>query len=432
MGNLSVLFVIVLVAVSVIFHAIFPISFALNSITDLPKVKDPDLVVHEIATGLAFPSSFAFLAPDDILVSEKNTGMVKRIINGTVLDKPILDVPVANKGERGLLGMAVDKSEVNLTHVFLYFTESASHKDGDDVTSNLDPLGNRLYRYTLVDNKLIEPKLLLNISAATPSKDTFHYGGKIVIGPDNNLYLTIGNMERKTQAVNNKTGLPPDGNAGILRISFDGRPVGKGILGDEYPLNLYYAYGIRNSFGMDFDPVTGNLWDAENGPTYGDEINLVKQGFNSGSKLIYGIIHSSKENFQPERLEYFNGAGQYSNPEFVWNQTVGPTALKFLESSKLGPQYRNTIFVGDVNNGNLYNFKLDKERNDLLLQKPLADHIADNKDELENIIFGRGFGGIVDIEESPDGYLNILAIKQFQLDNEGIIYKIRPNNSALK
>jgi glucose/arabinose dehydrogenase len=45
---------------------------------------------------------------------------------------------------------------------------------------------------------------------------------------------------------------------------------------DNHPLNMYYAYGIRNSFGLDFDPLTGNLWDTENGPEYGDEINLVE------------------------------------------------------------------------------------------------------------------------------------------------------------
>jgi glucose/arabinose dehydrogenase len=66
----------------------------------------------------------------------------------------------------------------------------------------------------------------------------------------------------------------------FLRLSVDGKPILKedktGVLGDKYPLNLYYAYGIRNSFGIDFDPVTGYLWDTENGEIIGDEINLVK------------------------------------------------------------------------------------------------------------------------------------------------------------
>lgn len=84
------------------------------------------------------------------------------------------------------------------------------------------------------------------------------------------------------------------------------------------------------------------------------------------------------------------------------------------------------MFVGDINNGYLYNFKLDKERKDLLLQKPLADHIADNNSELENTIFGKGLGGIIDLEESLDGYLYVLAIKSFQHNNEGLIYRISP------
>jgi hypothetical protein len=54
-------------------------------------------------------------------------------------------------------------------------------------------------------------------------------------------------------------------------------------------MNLYYTYGIKNNFGIDFDPNTGNLWDAENGPEYGDGLNLVKPGFNSGWITVQGI-----------------------------------------------------------------------------------------------------------------------------------------------
>ena len=61
-------------------------------------------------------------------------------------------------------------------------------------------------------------------------------------------------------------------------------------------ISKYYAYGIRNSFGLDFDPITGKLWDTENGPTFGDEINLVEPGFNSGWNKIQGIW---KTDFQP-------------------------------------------------------------------------------------------------------------------------------------
>ena len=149
------------------------------------------------------------------------------------------------------------------------------------------PLGNRLLRYELVNNKLVNAKLLLDLPA-TPGPH--HNGGNIRIGPDQNLYVVIGDLEgHLTESQNIKNGPPPDRTSGILRITQDGKPVGNGILGNTFPLNLYYAYGIRNSFGMDFDPVTGKLWDTENGPGFGDEINLVEPGFNSGWRIVQGM-----------------------------------------------------------------------------------------------------------------------------------------------
>jgi glucose/arabinose dehydrogenase len=250
-----------------------------------------------------------------------------------------------------------------------------------------------------------------------------HHGGEVLIGPDNNVYVVIGDIEgrldnkTKTRAQNYKDGTAPDGRSGILRITQDGKPVGKGILGDSYPLNLYYAYGIRNSFGMDFDPVTGNLWDTENGPDHGDEINLVKPGFNSGFHVVDGMPGNK---FNPHRdLVDFNGKGKYSDPEFVWNRTVGPTAIKFLNSDKYGKEYEDDMFVADINNGNIYHFDLDKNREKLVLNGPLDDKIANNPKELENIIFGKGFVGITDLQIGPDGYLYILGNQS--------IYRIVPS-----
>ena len=82
------------------------------------------------------------------------------------------------------------------------------------------------------------------------------------------------------------------------------KSVGNGLLGETHPLNMYYAYGIRNGFGMDFDPVTGNLWDTENGPRYGDEINLVEPEFDSGWMQINGLASDDPE-FDPADLEDF-------------------------------------------------------------------------------------------------------------------------------
>ena len=130
-----------------------------------------------------------------------------------------------------------------------------------------------------------------------PAKVASHHnGGRIAIGPDNNVYLIVGDLQEPgqtplahiTTAQNIANSLYPDGTSAILRMTQDGKPVNN-ILGGTYPLELYYAYGIRNSFGIDFDPVTDKLWDTENGPDFGDEFNLVEPGFNSGWRRIQGM-----------------------------------------------------------------------------------------------------------------------------------------------
>ena len=178
--------------------------------------------------------------------------------------------------------------------------------------------------------------------------------------------------------------------------------------------------------------MTGNLWESENGAEDNDEINLVLPGFNSGWSKTMGFAspssslsqsstsQSSSDSNIDSELMTFDGQGKYSDPEFVSTQTIGPTALKFLNSDKLGTRYQNTIFMGDVNTGNLYNFKLNQDRTGLALTGPLVGKIAHTYEDLESVIFGQGFGVITDIKDnSYDGYLYILGY-------DGSIYKISP------
>jgi glucose/arabinose dehydrogenase len=419
----------------------------------------------------------AFLGPDDILVIDKNNGTVQRILNETLKLQPLLDTTVATKSERGMAGIAVasksnidqeednnkqtpdkesdgDDSSNNDKYVFLYFTEAKDH-DGDDKEGN-DPIGNRLYRYEFNnDSKLDNDTLLLDLPGMPGPA---HNGGSMVIGPDNNLYLIIGNVnehERKsywTLVENYYYGKYPDGRSGILRIDKDGKPVNdEKALGITFPLNLYFAYGIRNGFGLDFDPVTGNLWDTENGPAYGDEINLVEPGFNSGWRKVQGVWEKQNDSSStgnvttdPSELYDFNGKGKYRSPEFTWFTPVGVSGLKFLGSDKLGEQYENDMFVGDFHSGSLYHFELNEKRTGLSLNGPLEDKVASNSSDLEKVIFGNGFGGITDVEVGPDGYLYVLALNTggsncvpkypnapcvpYDSPNVSRIFKILPSN----
>jgi aldose sugar dehydrogenase len=398
---------------------------------------DKNIVITTEYKGLDFPTAIAFLGKDDLLVAERG-GTIERIVNGK-LEGQMLKMNVtqggSNEGGGGLLGLAVTNNDTSgSTYVFVYYTEARENSRSSNIneTTHYDPLANRLYRYELVNDKLINPKLLLSLPALP---GPVHTGGGLAIGPDGNVYFAIGDLfssegtSTQTRAENNEVARRPDGRSGILYVDQNGKTV-KGIIGDDHPLNKYYAYGIRNSFGIDFDPVTGKLWDSENGPTYGDEINLVQPGFNSGWGRVMGVWkpESVPTGFEvlgamtldPDDLVNFEGRGRYSSPELTWRHVVAPTDMKFFKSDKLGETYRNDLFVGDYVNGNIYHFDLDDNRTSLRLSNGLEDKIVDTPREIQPHIFTHGFGPITAIEEGPDGHLYFAVF----LEGHGTIFKI--------
>jgi aldose sugar dehydrogenase len=424
-----------------------------------PAINDPNLVVEEVVAGFYHPTAMAFVGNsfDDIIVIEKDNGTVRRVIGGVVQPEPLLDVAVANNNgtnERGLLGMGVAKQNETTTYVFIYYTESGGGQDGDD-SDGIVPVGNRLYRYELVQNadgssELINPKLLLDLPARPGPR---YNGGPLLVSQNQNntiIYLLIGDLDhRESQAENFEDGPPADGTGGILAIDAEGNPLPNPVLltqvsaeeengeeengeeenGEEENgeedigmLPYYYAYGIRNSFGLTVDPVSGYLWDTENGPEWFDEVNLVLPGFNSGWADVQGPA-SAPENEEAdieEDLVEFGGMGVYRDPEFAWQIPVGVTAIKFLNSTALGPQYENDLFVGDINHGRLYHFDLNQDRTGLVLEGVLEDKVASNVGELSSAIFGTGLRSITDIEVGSDGYMYVL------LFGPGKIFRIAP------
>ena len=418
----------------------------------LPMVYDQNLQITQPTTEpLNFPTGIDFLGENDILIIEKNTGQVKRILDGEILNEPVLDVNVASESERGLLGIAIlnTKGLVNsdisttleesqqennlnkgLVQVFLFYTET---KDID----NGDILGNRLYKYDFINGKLVNPTLLLDLPFLPgPS----HNGGVLEIGPDNNLYLVVGDINRvanpeyMTLAQNIEHSKVPDGRGGILRVTVDGDPVlkagedGFSSLGDSGLLNFYYGYGIRNSFGIGFDPLTGILWETENGSNYGDEINVILPGFNGGWRHVLGLSteyenYKNKE-FDRNKLILFDGKSKYYDPVFTWVDTVAPTAITFIASNIFNEEYENDLLVGSVKQGRIFHFNLNETRTGLDLPPgELIDKMADVDEELDSVTLGRNFGIITDIEINP--YNGKIYVVNGQTKN-GKIYEIYP------
>jgi len=166
---------------------------------------------------------------------------------------------------------------------------------------------------------------------------------------------------------------------------------------------------------------------------------MVEPGFNSGSDRVYGIWEANDlgdmlknkkgepivVNNNPQNLVDFNGKGHYSPPEFIWIKTIGPTALSFLDSDKLGSNYKDDIFVGSADGGYLFHFKLNNARDGLVLKGNLTDNIAYNRTDYDDILLGEGFSIITDVKQGPDGYLYIVSgLKQSKTAKFGAVFRI--------
>jgi glucose/arabinose dehydrogenase len=357
-----------------------------------PQLFDENLVLEKFAQEGGWGYTAMTFLDDDILVLEKD-GFVTLIRDGKIQNDPILKVPVNPIGENGLLGI----TSVGNT-VYLYMTEVDERKEA---------LGNRIYKYEWTGDSLINPELIKEL----PSND-YHNGGAMVTGLDNQVYAVIGDTG-KYGPLQNKLleELYPPGTLDYMDTS---------VILRVDPEGPYKAMGIRNSFGLAIDPVTGNLWATENGDDDFDEVNLIPEKFNSGWNKIMGPSTESEIDSLPGYLDY-----QYDEPEFTWEKVVAPTGIAFAQFKET-THYQNSLFVGDCNGGNLYNFKLNENRDGFEFSNPaFQDKVVNLDESIDDLIIGTGFGCIVDLESGPDGNLYLVT------HSDRTIYKISPSSDLI-
>jgi glucose/arabinose dehydrogenase len=283
-----------------------------------PSLVDPNLRVRTVVTGLNQPTSMAFLGANDLFVLEKASGKVQRVVNGTIAST-VLDLNVNSASERGLLGIALHPGFPSNPGVYLYWTESSTSADSGQL-ADVMLLGNRVDRYIWNGSTLTFDRNLIHLralqeDAGQPARGN-HDGGVIRFGPDGKLYIYMGDNGRRGQMQNLPDGPGPAGNMPddqfggpepdnahltgmILRLNDDGSAPNDNpffragaLRGGEVGANLQkvFAYGIRNGFGMSFDPVSGNLWEAQNGDDTFTELNRVEPGVNLGWVQVMGPL----------------------------------------------------------------------------------------------------------------------------------------------
>jgi glucose/arabinose dehydrogenase len=407
---------------------------------DGPQVLAPNLAVRTVAAGLTTPTAIAFIGANDVLAIEKNTGQVKRIVNG-VVQGTVLDLAVNFGSERGLLGIALHPNFATDRGVYLYWTESTMGAD-TNVLAQTPLLGNRVDRFvwdgtTLTFDSDIVHIRALQEDAGQPARGN-HDGGKIAFGPDGKLYVFTGDVGRRGQLQNLPCGptatcpgptVPDDQFGGpepdnahrtgvILRLNDDGTTptdnpffAAGAAMGGEVgaSVQMIFSYGHRNGFGMAFDPEGGDLWMEENGDDSFSEINRVDAGMNGGWVQVAGPIARVAQfkeiettfggrNLQQlrwpptliadtpaqarSRLFMLPGA-HYSDPEFSWKWEVAPAGLGFMAGNGLGQQFAGDMFVGaatpNLEGGYLFRFELTGNRRTIAVDDPrLEDRVADN------------------------------------------------------
>lgn len=452
-----------------------------------PQVLAPNLAVRTVVSGLVTPTGLAFLGSDDLLVLEKDTGKVQRVVNGAV-QATVLDLAVNFGSERGLLGVVLHPDFGATRWVYLYWTESTSGADSS-VLSETPLLGNRVDRFVWDGSTLALDRTIIRLRAlqqdANQAERGNHDGGVLRFGPDGKLYIFMGDNGRRGQLQNLVCGPTPDCpgttvaddqfggpepddahlTGVILRLNDDGSTptdnpffAAGAAMGGEAGANIQkiFSYGHRNSFGMAFDPYSGQLWLQENGDDSFTEINRVEPGTNGGWVQIMGpvdriadfkAIETSDETDPVTGSPYFGlqqvrwpptliagtpeealsrlfmlPGARYRDPELSWKFEVAPAGIGFIAGPALGPQFDGDLVIGAartfLENGFLFLVQLTGNRLSVAGPQVIENNHKWDGTGSEALLFGRNFGIATDVQTGPNGNLFVVSL------SNGEVYEI--------
>lgn len=305
-----------------------------------------------VLEGLNRPWSIAFLAENEVLISEKEGDLVK-VNLGTKEKISIQGFPTDMADSIGFFhpGDNTGKFEVLLDpdfekNKYIYLSYAAQNAQGRTT---------KIIRAVLQNNSLENIKVLFVAEPYT--LDRYHYGGGMTFGQDGKLYFTIG--ERLFNEKDEPT-LPlaqniNDRRGKIYRINSDGSiPDDNPDFGESAPSGLY-ALGIRASQGLTLNPITKDIWFSEHGTMQGDEINILKPKANYG----WPIKTTGKYRFSAYAPKEIEG-NIYTEPTWFWLHTVAPTGLHFYNGDEFKAWNQN-LLVGGLSRGSLWRLVIEKD-----------------------------------------------------------------------
>ena len=349
------------------------------------KAKQTAVKTTTLATGLWHPWSLAWLPNGDMLVTERN-GKLRMLRDNRLDPEPIAGVPAVHSVRlSGLMEVLPHPNFAQNQIVYLTYTKDV----GPDLVATT------LARGRLQGKQLVEVK---DVVVCDPWAGDGGSGSRLAWGRDGMLYMTTGasngNAAQEGGSLRGK----------VLRLKDDGTAApGNPFAGRSGFKAEIYTMGHRNSLGLALNPVTGDMWNNENGPYGGDEINVLKPGNNYGWPLVsFGRDYSGPQivSFREDMV----------GPIVFWAPSIAPSGMAFYTGDRF-PDWKNNVLVGAMLGGSVQGY-------------PHLERIIFNEkwDETgRQTLLSEMKQRIRDVRQGPDGLVYVLTDEE-----NGALIRLEP------
>jgi glucose/arabinose dehydrogenase len=362
--------------------------------TRAPYKKSVPYKVTSITEKLDHPWSLAFLPDGKMLVTQKDLGTMVVVDQNGAISQPVAGVPAsAAQGQMGLLEVMLDPKFASNHRIFFSYSE-AVHDLGSPIENTQIVLARATFDQAA--NALSDVKAIFRVKPSLPRRLSANAGGKIAIGRDGNIFMTVGD----------RSASPPwdvaqhlDTDLGkIIHVTPDGAPVkGNPFIATTGALPEIWSLGHRSQESLTIDPKTGELWEAEDGPRGGDKLLNIKPGKNYGWPVyVHGVDYPGEE---------INGghveAAGMEQPLYYWDPVIAPSGMAFYQG-KLFAAWKNSLFIGSLRGKML-------DRLEMQGGKVVGE---------EELLTDQG-GRVRDVRVGPDGAVYVVT-------DEGKLMKLTP------
>ena len=376
-----------------------------------PTLADTPQVVNSPAgrlrvvpiKGLVYPWALAFLPNGDMLVTEQNRTTLRLIREGVLDPTPIAGFPrPITSQRRDTAGVDVAVHPRFSENRFVYVAFWKPKPDAEQLRTAV------VYRGRLEGYQLTDVEEIFESVSWTDGPSA----ARIIFGPDDKLYLAIGAPGFRETLGETTWAQDPDHHGGkILRLNDDGTTPADNPFVDRpgYRPEIF-ALGIRNAIGMAFRPETGQLWETENGPQGGDEINIIRAGLNYGWPVVtYGRAYSSdpegaRSGLPPPTIQPPTAAPGMEEPFTYYKPSIAIAGMTFYTGDKF-PEWRGDLFAGGLAGRQL-------------------SRVIFNAQDLESrrqVLLAELGQRIRDVKQGPDGFLYVTTDMQ-----DGAVLRIEP------